>query len=138
MIHFFAYLLVYLLLALAFDLLRELFDPHGINRRYGAIRRRLWNETAFDCRSLVFSVDADPGGRRRPSPVGTNEVSTTLRPDQKAVSPTVKTIGLIDHGWSIVERYGPGATALEQKAVSSFRLINGISDVGERPGSPIQ
>lgn len=65
MIHFLAYLIVYLLLALAFDLLRELFDPHGVNRRYGAIRRRLWSDTAYDCRSMVFSVDASPGKRCR-------------------------------------------------------------------------
>jgi len=70
MIHFLAYLLVYLLLALAIDLLRELFDPHGVNRRYGAIRRRLWSDTAFDCRSLVFSPDGVQGKRgRRASPV---------------------------------------------------------------------
>ncbi|MDD2465843.1 MAG: hypothetical protein PHI97_17735 [Desulfobulbus sp.] len=65
MIHFLAYLIVYLLLTLAFDLLRELFDPHGINRRYGAIRRQLWNDSAFDCRSLVFSMDVAPGKRNR-------------------------------------------------------------------------
>jgi len=65
MIHFLAYLLVYLLLALAIDLLRELFDPHGINRRYGAINRRLWNDTAFDCRSLIFSLDEVQGKRGR-------------------------------------------------------------------------
>ncbi|MGD9950467.1 MAG: hypothetical protein AB7U29_18605 [Desulfobulbus sp.] len=65
MIHFLAYLIVYLLLALAFDLLRELFDPHGINRRYGAIRRRLWSDTAFDCRSMVFSMDETRSKRNR-------------------------------------------------------------------------
>ncbi len=65
MIHFLAYLIIYFLLALALELLRDLFDPHGVNRRYGAIRRRLWNDSAFDCRSLVFSVDIRQG--RRPS-----------------------------------------------------------------------
>nr|WP_321468683.1 hypothetical protein [uncultured Desulfobulbus sp.] len=65
MIHFLAYLIVYFLLALAFDLLRELFDPHGINRRYGAIRRRLWTDSAFDCRSMVFSIDAAATKRGR-------------------------------------------------------------------------
>ncbi|MGE4559829.1 MAG: hypothetical protein AB7E77_06500 [Desulfobulbus sp.] len=65
MVHFLAYLIVYLLLALAFDLLRELFDPHGVNRRYGAIRRRLWSDTAYDCRSMVFSVDVSAGKRGR-------------------------------------------------------------------------
>lgn len=71
MAHFLAYLVVYLLLAVFFDLLRELLDPDDINRRYGAIRRRLWSDTAFDCRSLVFSADLVPGkcGRRgRPLP----------------------------------------------------------------------
>ena len=65
MIHFLAYLIVYLLLALAFDLLHELFCPRNINRRYGAIRRRLWSDTAFDCRSLVFSADTPPCKRGR-------------------------------------------------------------------------
>ena len=59
MMHFLAYLAIYLLFALAFDLLRQLFDPHGINRHYGAIRRKLWSDSTFDCRSLVFSMDAD-------------------------------------------------------------------------------
>lgn len=67
MIHFLAYLIVYFLLALALDLLRELFDPQGVNRRYGAIRRRLWNDSAFDCRSLVFSMDTGLKKRNRRS-----------------------------------------------------------------------
>jgi len=67
MIHFLAYLIVYALICLAIDLLRELLDPHGINRSYGAIRRRPWNDTAFDCRSLVFTVEqpAKRGNRAR-------------------------------------------------------------------------
>lgn len=72
MIHFLAYLVVYLLLALTFDLLHELVGPHGINRRYGAIRRRLWSDNAFDCRSLVFSADTPScrrGRRGRSAPV---------------------------------------------------------------------
>lgn len=51
------YLIAYLLLALAIDLLRELFNPtDGSNA--AAIRRRLWSDTTFDCCSKGFAVKA--------------------------------------------------------------------------------
>jgi len=51
------YLVAYLLLALTIDLIRELFNPQGDGRNAAAIRRRLWSDTDFDCRSEVFSVE---------------------------------------------------------------------------------
>lgn len=50
------YLIAYLLLALVFDLLRELVNPEGDYRNADAIHRRLWSDTHFDCRTRVFSV----------------------------------------------------------------------------------
>lgn len=50
------YLIAYLLLALVFDLLRELVNPEGDHRNADAIHRRLWSDTHFDCRTRVFSV----------------------------------------------------------------------------------
>ena len=50
------YLITYLLLALAFDLIRELLNPDAHNRKT-AVRRRLWSDTEFDCCSNVFAVE---------------------------------------------------------------------------------
>lgn len=50
------YLITYLLLALAFDLIRELLNPDAPNRK-AAVRRRLWSDTEFDCCSNVFAVE---------------------------------------------------------------------------------
>ena len=50
------YLITYLLLALAIDLLRELLTP-DIASRNAAVRRRLWSESEFDCCSNVFLVE---------------------------------------------------------------------------------
>ena len=49
------YLIAYLLLALAFDLLRELLTP-DISSRNSAVRRRLWSESEFDCCSNVYAA----------------------------------------------------------------------------------
>lgn len=51
------YIIAYLLLALVIDLLRELVAPESVDRGSFAIHRRLWNDTLFDCRSRVFSVE---------------------------------------------------------------------------------
>lgn len=51
------YLIAYLLLALAIDLIRELFNPEGDHYNSAAIHRRLWSDTHFDCRTKVFSVE---------------------------------------------------------------------------------
>ncbi len=50
------YIIAYLLLALVFDLIRELINPEGDHRNATAIHRRLWSDTLFDCRTKVFSV----------------------------------------------------------------------------------
>jgi hypothetical protein len=50
------YLITYLLLALAFDLIRELLNP-DVPSRKAAVRRRLWSDTEFDCCSNVFAVE---------------------------------------------------------------------------------
>jgi hypothetical protein len=50
------YIIAYLLLALVIDLIRELINPEGDNRNSVAIRRRLWSDSLFDCRTKVFSV----------------------------------------------------------------------------------
>jgi|GEM_PF-3200676 len=53
------YLIAYLLLALAIDLIREIFNPQGDHRNSVAIHRRLWSDTIFDCRTKVFSVEGN-------------------------------------------------------------------------------
>jgi hypothetical protein len=50
------YLITYLLLALAFDLIRELLIPDAHSRK-AAVRRRLWSDTEFDCCSNVFAKE---------------------------------------------------------------------------------
>lgn len=50
------YLIAYLLLALAIDLLRELFNPTDRSNA-AAISRRLWSDTTFDCCSKGFAVE---------------------------------------------------------------------------------
>jgi len=63
------YLIAYLLLALAIDLLRELVTPtDGSNA--AAIRRRLWSDTTFDCCSKGFAVE----GKARRSAVRTRRL----------------------------------------------------------------
>lgn len=52
------YLIAYLLLALAVDLLRELVNPTPCENNAAAVRRRLWSDTDFDCRTKVFAVEA--------------------------------------------------------------------------------
>lgn len=52
------YLIAYLLLALAIDLLRELINPPTDGSNAAAIRRRLWSDTTFDCCSKGFTVEA--------------------------------------------------------------------------------
>jgi hypothetical protein len=61
------YLIAYLLLALAIDLIRELINPPTDGSNAAAIRRRLWSDTDFDCRSRVFGVE----GKARRSAVRT-------------------------------------------------------------------
>lgn len=56
------YLIAYLLLALAIDLLRELVNPTDDGSNAAAIRRRLWSDTTFDCCSKGFTVE--PATRR--------------------------------------------------------------------------
>ena len=51
------YLIAYLLLALAIDLIREIINPDGDHRNSVAIHRRLWSDTHFDCRTKVFPVE---------------------------------------------------------------------------------
>jgi hypothetical protein len=51
------YLIAYLLLALAIDLLRELVNPPTDGSNAAAIRRRLWSDTDFDCCSKGFAVE---------------------------------------------------------------------------------
>jgi hypothetical protein len=53
------YIIAYLLLALVIDLIREIINPEGDHRNAAAIRRRLWSDTDFDCRSKVFSVEGN-------------------------------------------------------------------------------
>jgi len=60
------YLIAYLLLALAIDLIRELFNPQGAGRNAAAIRRRLWSESDFDCCSRVFGEE-ESAPRRQPA-----------------------------------------------------------------------
>jgi len=60
------YLIAYLLLALAIDLIRELFNPQGAGRNAAAIRRRLWSERDFDCCSRVFGEE-ESASRRQPA-----------------------------------------------------------------------
>jgi len=50
------YIIAYLLLALVIDLIREIINPEGDHRNAAAIRRRLWSDTDFDCRSKVFGA----------------------------------------------------------------------------------
>ena len=49
------YLIAYLLLALVFDLLRELVNPAPCDDNATAVRRCLWSESEFDCYSKIFS-----------------------------------------------------------------------------------
>ncbi|WP_310599224.1 hypothetical protein [Desulfobulbus sp.] len=51
------YLIAYLLLTLAIDLLRELFNPTPAEDNATAVRRRLWSDSEFDCYSRNFSAN---------------------------------------------------------------------------------
>lgn len=57
-------IIAYLLLAVVVDLLLEVIDPDGIRPPSIVSHRRLWNDSLFDCRSRVFSMDG--GTFRRP------------------------------------------------------------------------
>ncbi len=61
------YLIAYLLLALAIDLLRERLNPDE-RRRPLTVRRRLWSDTDFDCCSRVYAVEAAVRAHSRPKP----------------------------------------------------------------------
>jgi hypothetical protein len=64
------YLIAYLLLALAIDLLRELVNPTSCENNAAAVHRRLWSDTNFDCCSKVFGVE----GKARRSAVRTRRL----------------------------------------------------------------
>lgn len=53
------YLIAYLLLALAIDLLRELVNPTPCEDNPAAVRRRLWSDTDFDCCTKVFAMEGN-------------------------------------------------------------------------------
>ena len=61
------YLIAYLLLALAIDLLSELLNPDD-RRRPLTVRRRLWSDTDFDCCSRVFAVETAVRAHSMPKP----------------------------------------------------------------------
>lgn len=69
------YIIAYLLFAVAVDLLLELVAPKSSRPPSIASHRRLWNDSLFDCRSRVFSMD---GGTFRRSCSLSGPVETSL------------------------------------------------------------
>ena len=51
------YIIAYLLLTMVVDLLLEIVSPMRCRPASIASHRRLWNDSLFDCRSRVFSMD---------------------------------------------------------------------------------
>lgn len=65
------YLIAYLLLILAVDVICKACRPDTANRKY-IVRRRLWNDSNFDCYSTVFLMEKKRNVSQ-PSPVGLAE-----------------------------------------------------------------
>lgn len=60
------YLLAYFLLALSIDLIRHIVRAYQEHRFATSIRRRLWSDNGFDCRSqAIHRVMGKPMGLRR-------------------------------------------------------------------------